>query len=136
MRTTLPWVNQRNKTGQGSKGCWSKTHPVGREHRSASEKSSCVAGVLPALPRMAGQGQTGRQNENLLPRWLATPEDDDHREHAIGSDHQGCYRDVEVLRRVLECQLRAENAKKDAAQGGGVETDSPCSETQTDEGIR
>jgi len=32
--------------------------------------------------------------------------------------------------------LRAENVKKDAAQGGGVDTDSPRSETQTDEGVR
>src|SRR5882672_2714596 len=107
-----------------------------REYRSASEKSSCAAGVFPALPGMAGQSQTGRQNQNLLSRWLATPEDDDHRGHAIGSDHQGRYRNIEVLRRVLECQLRAENVKKDAAQGGGVDTDSPRSETQTDEGIR
>jgi hypothetical protein len=29
-----------------------------------------------------------------------------------------------------------ENVKKDAAQGGGVDTDSPRPETQTDEGIR
>ena len=43
---------------------------------------------------------------------------------------------LQVFRRVLECQLRAENVKKDAAQGGGVDTDSPRSETQTDEGIR
>jgi len=34
-----------------------------------------------------------------------------------------------------QCQLRAENVKKDAAQGGGVDTDSPRSETQTDEGV-
>ena len=57
-------------------------------------------------------------------------------EYAIGSDHQGRYRNIEVLGRVLKCQLRAENVKKDAAQGGGVDTDSPRSETQTDEGIR
>jgi hypothetical protein len=45
---------------------------------------------------------------------------------------------IEILRfsRVLKCQLRAENVKKDTAQGGGVDTDSPRSETQTDEGIR
>ena len=85
---------------------------------------------------MAGQGQTGRQNQNLLPRWLAASQDDNRREYAIGSDHQGRYRNIEVLRRVLECQLRAENVKKDAAQGEGVDTDSPRSETQTDEGIR
>jgi hypothetical protein len=54
----------------------------------------------------------------------------------IGSDHQGSYRNVAVSGRVLKCQLRAENVKKDAAQGGGVDTDSPRSETQTDEGIR
>jgi hypothetical protein len=36
----------------------------------------------------------------------------------------------------IKCQLRAENVKKNAAQGGGVDTDSPRSETQTDEGIR
>jgi len=69
---------------------------------------------------MAGQGQTGRQNQNLLPRWLATHQDDNHREYAIGSDHQGRYRNVAVFGRVLKCQLRAENVKKDAAQGGGV----------------
>jgi len=85
---------------------------------------------------MAGQGQTGRQNQNLLPRWLATHQDDNHREYAIGSDHQGRYRNVAVFGRVLTCQLRAENVKKDAAQGGGVDTDSPRSETQTDEGVR
>ena len=42
----------------------------------------------------------------------------------------------QITRDVLKCQLRAENVKKDAAQGGGVDTDSSRSETQTDEGIR
>jgi hypothetical protein len=78
---------------------------------------------FPAPPGMAGQGQTGRQNQNLLPRWLVTPQDDNRREYTIGSDHQGRYRNVAVFGRVLKCQLRAENVKKDAAQGGGVDTD-------------
>src|SRR5437660_263968 len=59
-----------------------------------------------------------------------SPQDDNRREYAIGSDHQGRYRNFAVFGRVLKCQLRAENVKKDAAQGGGVDTDSPRSETQ------
>ena len=54
----------------------------------ASEEGSCVAGVFPALPGMAGHRQTGSQDKNLLPRWLAAPEGNDHRRHAIGSGHE------------------------------------------------
>src|ERR1017187_2435796 len=54
----------------------------------ASEEGSCVAGVFPALPGMAGHCQTGIQDKNLLPRWLAAPEGNDHRRHAIGSGHE------------------------------------------------
>ena len=41
-----------------------------------------------ALPGMAGHRQTGSQDKNLLPRWLAAPEGNEHRGHAIGSDHE------------------------------------------------
>jgi hypothetical protein len=37
---------------------------------------------------MAQQRQKGRQDKNLLPRWLAAFEGDAHRGHAIGSDYQ------------------------------------------------
>src|ERR1700734_79640 len=63
------------KAARAAKVAWSETRPCGREYRSASPKSSCLAGVFRALPGMAGQGQTGRQNQNLLPRWLATHQD-------------------------------------------------------------
>src|ERR1700683_4378989 len=56
------------------------TDPLPQKAPVLLEFSRCFLG-------MAGQGQTGRQNQTLLPRWLATPQDDSRREHAIGSDH-------------------------------------------------
>ena len=43
------------KAARAANGCWSETRPGGGEHGPASEEGSCVAGVFPALPGMAGQ---------------------------------------------------------------------------------
>jgi len=100
--------------------------------------TSDLVGSFPALP---GNGWT-RSDWKTKPKtyyrdgWR-THQDDNHRGIC---DLDQITRDVietfAVFGRVLKCQLRAENVKKDAAQGGGVDTDSPRSETQTDEGVR
>ena len=79
------------------------------------------------LPGMAGRSPDWKTKRHpVVPRWLATPSDDHTVGPWIGEDSaRRRYRNVEVLRRVLEWQLCAENvSKKDAAQGGGVDTDS------------
>ncbi len=43
---------------------------------------------------------------------------------------------LQVLRLVLECQLRTANLKENASQSGRVEADSASSQSQTDEGVR
>src|SRR5205807_4502120 len=110
--------------------------PSGGWDRPASQKGSCAAAVFPALPGLVGGGPTGRQDKDLLPRRLAALEDDNHPGYAFGSDYERPCRDSQILRLVLECQLRVAHIEKDAPQGGRVETNPPRSENQTDERTR
>src|SRR6266487_2155868 len=104
-------------------------------YRSIAKESARVERVLAGVSQGGGRRKAGREDQKLLPRWVAASLNDGVGRNADRSNFKRCGRYGRIPWLSVQRELCFANLTPNASQSRGEEVNSQSTETETGEGV-